>query len=213
MKNFNYVNKEETAPVREQMEEIIRQVQDEVRNHFTFQYFIVGSAKRNMITRDEKNNTGFDFDYNIQPNCDFNDYSPAEIKRILRLAFEKVGKKYGYTKCEDSTRVITIKQYAYGLYRSNEIFHSCDFAIVRKLGKTVQYIHYDKSTGRYYWENQPKEFYKIDDKVRYIKREKCWNDVIDEYIYLKRNNTDSEKKSRSLYAEAVNNIYNQLKNE
>jgi len=117
IKDFCYVQKDETKQKRKEIETIIREVQDEVRDDFTFQFQINGSAKRNMITKDVKSNTGYDFDYDIEPHCDFLLYSPEKIKRILRLAFEKVGRDYGYTRCEDSTRALTLKQYATGLIR------------------------------------------------------------------------------------------------
>ena len=210
MKNYEWVKKQEARPERDKIEKNIRLVQKEVYDYFTFQYRIVGSAKRNMITCDYSSNTGYDFDYNIEPNCDFDKYSPEEIKRILRQAFDEIGKRHGYSSCEDSTRVITLKQYNSLLITNKTIIHSCDFAIVRKKGKQWQYIHYDKPMNRYYWENQPKDFEGLEEKEKYIKKKGKWNDVKNEYLYLKKNNMDQEKKSRSLYAEAVNNIHDQL---
>ena len=211
MSHFEYVTKKETAAVREEIEEIIREVQDEVREHFTFSYQIISSTKRNMITRDAGSNTGFDFDYNIEPNVKGDAYSPKQIKEILRKAFEKIGREHGYTRCEDSTRVITIKQYDNSiLLFGTRIFHSCDFAILRRIGKKKEYIHYDKARGIYLWETQPEE-YRLDEKVEYLKENRLWQEVRDEYLELKNSNRDREKKSRMLYAEAVNNIYDQYK--
>ena len=211
-KDFCYVQKDETKQTRKEIETIIREVQNEVRDDFTFQFHIKGSAKRNMITKDVKSNTGYDFDYDIEPHCDFSLYSPEKIKRILRLAFEKVGRDYGYTRCEDSTRALTLKQYAAGLIRGDSIFHSCDFAIIRNGREKQEYIHFDKHKNQYLWEKQPDDFEGIDDKIDYIKKKGCWNDVRNEYIMIKNSNQDNDKKSRSLFAEAVNNVYNQLKN-
>ncbi len=52
----------------------------------------------------------------------------------------------------------------------------------------------------------------MEDKIEEIKRHKLWDDVRDMYIELKRNDVIG-KKSRSLFAEAVNNIYNEYLNE
>ena len=68
MHDFEYVPKEEWKPIRDELFEIIHRLQNEVRDDFTFQYHFVGSSKRNMITRDRKSNTGFDFDVNIEVN-------------------------------------------------------------------------------------------------------------------------------------------------
>ena len=122
MYHFEYVKRKEAAPTRADIEKIIHEVQDEVRDYFTFSYHIIGSTKRNMITKVARSNQGFDFDYDIEPNIKNDEYSPKQIREILRKAFEKIGKKYGYIKCEDSTRVITIKQYGTQVYIVNTIF-------------------------------------------------------------------------------------------
>lgn len=107
--DFRYVSKNEAKEVKKELLDIIHEVQDIVRNHFTFSYCFIGSSNRNMITYDAKSNVGFDFDVNIQVNDDDEEYTPAEIKRIIRLAFDQVVRRYGYDYCEDSTRVLTIK--------------------------------------------------------------------------------------------------------
>lgn len=68
MHDFEYVPKKEWKPIRDELLEIIRRLQNEVRDSFTFQYHFVGSSSRNMITRDRNSNTGFDFDVNIEVN-------------------------------------------------------------------------------------------------------------------------------------------------
>ena len=84
MYHYEYVPKEEWKPVYKELLEIIGKLQDEVREDFTFRFRFVGSSKRNMITRDPTTNTGFDFDVNIEVNDPDEDYSPEEIRRILR---------------------------------------------------------------------------------------------------------------------------------
>lgn len=93
--------------------EMITDVQDEVRNHFTFRFDVVGSYNMNMITYDAKSNIGYDFDFNIEVNDENEDYSAEEIKTILMDAFKKIGQQYGYRKVENSTRVITVKKINY----------------------------------------------------------------------------------------------------
>ena len=101
MYHFQYVSKNEIAPLKNQMIELIGLVQDEIRNYFTFQYEFIGSVKRKMVTCDVNSNIGFDFDVNIMVNDDDEEYSAKEIKQILMKAFNKYAYKYHYDFCED----------------------------------------------------------------------------------------------------------------
>ena len=66
MKHFEYVTKKEYGPIKEELIDLIRMVQDDVREHFTFRYDFIGSASRNMITREVGGNVGYDFDVFIR---------------------------------------------------------------------------------------------------------------------------------------------------
>ena len=113
MYHYQYVSKREAAPYKELLISIIHQVQNSVRDKFTFQFAFIGSSKRDMITYDPLTNKGFDFDVDIEVNDDDENYSPKDIRIILRNAFNKIAPIYGYSFCEDSTRVFTIKQVTY----------------------------------------------------------------------------------------------------
>ena len=52
--DFRYVSKNEAKEVKKALLDIIHEVQDIVRNHFTFSYWFIGSSDRNMITYDAK---------------------------------------------------------------------------------------------------------------------------------------------------------------
>ena len=127
MKEFEYVSKREYGPVKEDLVDLIHLVQDEVREHFTFRYDFIGSASRNMITREINGNVGYDFDVNIRVNDPDNSYSAKKIRNILKSAFDKHAKKFMYDDAEDSTRVITIKVKD---RKNSKILHSCDFDVV-----------------------------------------------------------------------------------
>ena len=90
MHDFCYVSKKEAAPVKAELLDIIHEVQDIVRDDFTFQFTFIGSSSRNMITYDRKSNIGFDFDINIEVNDDDENYEPKEIRTIIRKALDKV---------------------------------------------------------------------------------------------------------------------------
>lgn len=62
--------KKEAAPYRDEFLDIIHEVQNLLRDRFTFSYDFIGSSARNMITCDYKTNKGFDFDMNLHINDD-----------------------------------------------------------------------------------------------------------------------------------------------
>lgn len=205
MSNFKYVTKKEYQPVKNELIELINLVQDEVREYFTFRYDFIGSASRNMITRDEDSNVGYDFDVNIRVNDEEEDYNAKEIKQILMNGFNRYNHLFKYDYCEDSKRVITIKVKD---RRNSRILHSCDFAVVYDCNDgRQQYIHFNKSQQTYEWQYQPKGFYRLSEKIEAIKEAGHWQDVRDLYIDKKNNNTDPNKKSRSIFAETVAQVY------
>ena len=204
MHDFKYVTKNEAKPVKEDLYQILHEVQDIVRDYFTFSFTPVGSSKRNMITYDTKSNIGFDFDFNIEVNDDDEEFSPEGIRTILRNAIDRVAPRYGYKYCEDSTRVLTIKKVN---TFSSRIIHSCDFAIVYncKDGRQ-QYIRFDKANNKYSWEYQGKGFVGLEKKIEWLKKKKLWEELTDYYIFKKNNNNDTNKHSRSIFAESVNEM-------
>ena len=204
MHDFKYVTKNEAKPIKEDLYQILYEVQDIVRDKFTFSFTPVGSSSRNMITYDAKSNIGFDFDFNIEVNDDDENFTSKEIRTILRNAINRVAPKYGYKYCEDSTRVLTIKKVN---TFSSRIIHSCDFAIVYncKDGRQ-QYIRYNKADNQYVWDYQGKGFIGLDKKIEWLKKNKLWEESRDYYIIKKNNNDDSDKHSRSIFAEAVNEM-------
>ncbi len=210
---FEYVQKSEFMPIKEELEQIIHRAQDIVRDKFTFSYRYIGSSNRNMITCDYNSNIGFDFDVNIYVNDDDEEYEAKEIKHILMNAFNRAGSLAGYKPCEDSTRVFTMKFIDRKHY---SIHHSCDFCIVHDYTdesgiSRQQYIRVNKRDISYTWEDQPIG-YDLSDKEDWLKNNNYWNDVRDCYIHKKNSNIDPEEKSRSLYAEAVNEVYNYYHN-
>ena len=205
MHDFQYVSKSEYQPRKNDIIELLKEVQDEVRDQFTFRFDFIGSTKRNMITRDMKSPIGFDFDVNIEVNDDDEEYSATDIRNILRPIITRVSWKYGFNKCEDSTRVITIKMT--NTWRST-IEHSCDFAIV--YGN--QYIRFNKGTQTYTWEYQSKNHNDIEKRADILKKNGYWDEVRTVYLDKKNCNTNPDKHSRSLYFETINEVYKRYLN-
>ena len=216
MNHFEYVSKSKYMPVKKELIKIINQAQDELREQFTFDYKFIGSSSRNMITYDTKTNKGYDFDINIEVN-DFDEYySAKELKEILINTFNQVIKlNYPYASCQNNTRVFTIKVYEENpcciniiALRSPKIEYSCDFAIVNTINDHQQeYIRFNKNTHEYSWQMQCKG-YSLSKKEAYIKNNKLTNELRKIYLDKKNFNTNPNKKSRALYAEAVNELYN-----
>lgn len=214
MSEYEYVSKSEYAPVRKELEQIINRVQVYMRKNYglTFQFRLVGSGRRHLITRIKGGNRGYDFDYNLilTPPGDGYRYIAKAIKdefmTALKVALQ--GTKYSFP--QDSTSSITIKVYDKG---KTKIEHSCDFAI-------IYYGSNDGIDGYYLLRNhKPQQSYQfafrpsnfdIDEKVQEIIADDGWADIEDEYLLLKDINEGNRKHSFSLYAEAVNNVYNQM---
>lgn len=204
--DFRYVSKEQAKELKKELRNLIHDVQNEVREYFTFQYRLIGSASRDMITYDAKSNKGFDFDVNFYVNDDEERFTPEEIRQIFFEAIRKVSLHYGYSKFENSTRVITIKQVN---YFTSRIEYSCDFAIVYDCPDgRQQYIRYNKNNNRnpFSWVYQQKGYLLLDEKIEWINQKGIWGQLADYYIKKKNKNDDENKKSRAIFAEAVHEI-------
>lgn len=88
------------------------------------------------------------------------------------------------------------------------ILHSCDFAVVYDCDDgSQQYIRFNKNQNSYYWEYQPDDYYQLKKRIPAIKGKGLWQEVRDLYLNKKCNKRNYNKKSRSLFAETINEIY------
>ena len=208
MYHFEYVSKKELSPVKKELISIIKAVQNKVRQDFTFQFYFVGSVKRNMVTHDVKSNIGFDFDVDIHVNDDECNFSAKEIKLKIKSALDQIVPRFGYDYAEDSTRVLTIK---FKDRRNSRIVHGCDFAIVNDYidddgSERQQYIHFNKKRTLYFWEEQSQGFYLLEEKEDWIKDSGYGNEMRKLYLHKKNCNNNLKKHSRSIYAETIHEI-------
>ena len=81
MYHYEYVSRREAKPYKDEFIDIIHEIQNLLRDKFTFRYKFIGSSSRNMITCDFTTNKGFDFDVDFYINDDEEEYSAEEIKR------------------------------------------------------------------------------------------------------------------------------------
>ncbi|HHX70506.1 MAG TPA: hypothetical protein GX708_20940 [Gallicola sp.] len=209
--SYEYVPRSEYTPVREILEEIIRKVQYHMKPEYTFQFVLIGSGRKKLITREKGSNKGFDFDYNFVLQNVYEDYNePVDIRQNFFNIIQEVSKDYGY-KTEDSTTSITIKLVDQD---NKKIVHSCDIAIVEEIEDendvTSQWVYVrDKSKNKpsYTLRERPNS-YRYNNKISDIEGAGLWNELRDEYLKIKNKNHDSNKKSFQLFIEAINNVYN-----
>lgn len=210
---YEFVTKKEYAPIRSEIEEIIRKVQKILKKEdsdMTFQFRLIGSGGRHLITRIKGGNNGYDFDYNLVMNSNYT-WKPI-IRQSFFDAFQQAIKDTRFTAVENSTSVITIKQVD---KRHKKVIVSCDFSVVfypeDDDSGYYKYIRLNKSQQNYTWEIRNISRFN-NNKLNWLRNEYdgIWNDIKDEYLKLKNN--DSQKKhSFILYHEAINNIYSQYK--
>ena len=213
MPKYEYVPKNEYQPVREELEKIIKKVQKLLKNKFTFQFVLVGSGKKKLITREIGGNKGFDFDYNLILNNpdDEHYWKPDFAKQTLLKAFNQVVKNTDYDCPEDSKTAITIKVKD---INNSKIIHSCDFAIIyypnEDESNYYKYVRHDKKNNVYTWEIRNCSRY-YDDKLNWLKENirDYWTIIKNEYLKVKNNNKDTNKHSFQLYLETINNLFNQ----
>ncbi len=211
---YEYVKKSEYTPVRKELEQIIKRTQIEMRENYgiTFQFHLIGSGKRHLITRIKDGNNGFDFDYNLilsPPNNGYR-YDAKIIKQHFMTTLNTALQGTGYSFSKDSTSSITLKKVD---KNKKQIRHRCDFAI-------IYYGSNGNNDGYYYLRNnKTQQSYQfvfrslssnIDKKVHNIIKDDGWSYIEEEYFLLKNINEGNKKHSFSLYAEAVNNVYNQM---
>lgn len=207
--DYHYISKHDpkVKAAYKDLIQLLREVQNELRKDFTFQYRIVGSYSRDMITYDAKGNRGYDFDVDIYPNNYEGRFTPKQIKIKLKEAIDRYCKKYGYDAAEDSTRVLTIKVKD---TRNSRIEHSIDFAIIRECAdgeeKWQEYIRNNKKQRYYSWERQPKGYHLLPERIQWLHDEGLRQEVRDLYIDKKNANTAPHIHSRTIFANTMHEV-------
>ena len=213
MNKYEFVPKSEYQPLRIEAEKIIRKVQRLIRGQFTFQFKLVGSGSRHLVTRIKGGNGGFDLDYNLTiNNPDEDHYWKAEFAReTLFKAFQEAIKGTPFNKIENSTSSITIKNVD---KKNSKIVYSCDFEIMYfdDGHNYLKYARFNKNNGNYTWE--PRKYSEnIDYKIEIVLENYYWSAIKEEYLKLKNKNSDINKHSFQLYIEVINNLFNELEQE
>ena len=208
-RTYEFVPKSELNPVKDQVEGIINMLQDSMRVFgVTFTFKLVGSGGKNLVTRVVNGNTGFDFDYNLGIQKD-GDLSAKDLRLKVKRELEKLLQGTGYSTVSSGKQSMTFK---FIDHDNSRIVHSCDFALVNdyvdEVGDSIQEILiWQREDDTYIW-NKRSYAKNHSDKLSNLKANGLWQEVKDEYLKIKNNNQDKEKKSFSLFFEAINNVYN-----
>jgi len=206
-RTYEYVPKAELQPVKEQIEKIIRDLHTGLREEkVTFEVNLIGSGGKNLVTRVVDGNTGFDFDYNFVIQKD-NDLDAKDLRLLFVHKLGEIIANTRYSNVSNGKQSFTIRVVD---KLKSQIIHGCDFAIVNEYvddqNSFRQEILVQYANNLYHWEEkQISKNYTT--KVSNLKANGLWNEVRDEYLKIKNNNGDENKKSYSMYYEAVNNVY------
>lgn len=211
---YQFATKKDVQAANKWCRSVLIDVQNLVRDWFTFDFRLIGSGGKHLVTYNE--GQPFDLDYNIIIQKDKQELinNPRQIKSIFYDAFEKVFSEHingfdknGYAKLNNSTSVITLKHISKG-----KIEFSFDVAIMRKnKNGYLERIIFDKNTGNYIWNivKQSEDIYK---KANIVKKQCDWNEVRDRYLELKNYylSTDQDMKSFAIYTMVINEFYQTL---
>lgn len=209
MIEFEYVTKKEYAPAKKEILFIINKAQNILKEKYniTFQYKLIGSGRRHLITRVKGGNKGFDLDYNLI--LQRYDCSENKLREYFRIAFNKACKGTKFSFPENSTSVLKLKC----IGSNKKIKYSVDLAI-------VEYDTDDINDGYWYLKRNQHgkyvfEFRNLSRNIewklnRILEYKEGWGWIRDEYIKLKNKNRDTNKHSFCLYYESIHNVYNHI---
>lgn len=198
---YQYAKQSEVKKVSEVCEKILRKVQNTVRDYFTFQFCLIGSGGKKLVTQNTQDGA-FDLDYNIILQRDKQNLlnRPKEIKQLFVDAFNEIATEYGFNYANDSTSVITVR-----LVKDQRLVFSFDVAVTVEDNKGAFHrVTFDKKTGHYFW-NEVKHSKDYSEKFQWV-RERDWNGFKLKYLELKNMHLKRGDgvKSFSIFLEALN---------
>jgi hypothetical protein len=202
---YQYIEKDDRKVLTAICESILHNVQDLVRDYFTFEIKLIGSGEKRLITQNGA--TGyFDLDYNIILKRDKMGLisNPEEIRKIFLNAFNKFNPQYGFKYAQDSTSVITSR-----LVSGNQLRFSFDIAILSEGNNGNYYkLIYDKVSQRYIW-NEVRKSRDYAPKFKAIKEKGYWLQFKKRYLELKNAHLRKNDgiQSFSIFLETINEFY------
>lgn len=142
-----FVTRSELAPYKELFIDVFHDVQRICRKEhgLTFNFNLVGSAKRNMVVR--HHNKGFDLDYQLFLQKNSKNLSAKQIKNILMKLFKNYS-PLDFKRHEDSTSAITVKKVL-----KDKIEIGYDIVILKSVGNICEIIR--RQGQDYFWNELP----------------------------------------------------------
>lgn len=202
---MEYVTKAEIKPYRKIFFNSIENIRDEIKSKgITFIYRLVGSAKRNLVIKD--NNKGFDCDYQIIIKKNKNNLSPNEIKNIFSIFLNKELKKENFNPANNSTSSITFRK----VDKENNLrLFGYDIVILRNNNNDLEILRCKKDFQPIVclFEILP-DMKNSTENFKKIIGPKMWKTLREKYLekkilYLEK---DIERKSFQILNETVNEI-------
>lgn len=197
---IQFVTKSELAPYKELFMNVFHEVQKECRKQYglTFNFNLVGSAKRNMVVR--HHNKGFDLDYQLFLQKNKKGLTERQIKNILKILFDKYFPS-DFNNCEDSTSAITIKKVL-----KDKIEIGYDIVILKSTGNICEIIR--RKGQEYFWNELPdtKNYISNLSKIKgplWARLKNIYGQKIMQKHYGKRY---QDKKSFQILNEAINEV-------
>lgn len=204
--SYRFVAQKIVTVADEWCRNVLFDVQDYVRDYFTFDIRLIGSGEKRLVT--QNGNGPFDLDYNLLLQKDKKDLigNPQQIKNIFISAFKFVLKQRGINNysTKDSSSVITVNK----LDINNCVKFSFDVAIIVECDDEFFYRLTNDKNGninRYIWNRIPNSknyFFKF----KKIKEYGYWADFKERYLTLKNMHLSRNDgiKSFSIFLETLN---------
>lgn len=203
------------------MQSLCHRLKDEYDIGAGFQ--LVGSGGRNLILQNADEPVDLDYNLEIRRCEDFRDC--RGIKKCVRKAFNEALNEHRIGDCQDSTSCLTSPRIQFR--KGNRTEFSIDVCITMRNRAGHRLIH--EKTGiticdQYYW-NIVRNSEELEKKADWIKEHGRWAQLREEYLKIKNGylssggrsarpwNTHVNHPSFICYIQAVNNVYNQIRQQ
>ncbi|MCI8391307.1 MAG: hypothetical protein HFI35_11660, partial [Roseburia sp.] len=210
---YEYARKAEYAPARDELEKLIHDIQNRMQKQHNMSFFFrqMGSGRKHLITKKRWEQGGFEFNYVfILQNPRFDEYKAHIVQQNFMDAFREALKGIQYSMPVDTAYAITIQAVDRTVNKNR---YSCHFSILyygsQDGVKGFFYLRYNTILNLYEFSFSPLTT-DTDKKAREILQEGGWVLMRKEYLKLKNvyEAKETAKPSYSIYAEALNNVYN-----
>jgi len=181
----------------------------------TFEDKLIGSMSRKFVLV-EKGTKNFDFDYNLvlQNEAGYDD--PTELHEAFKDSLFYIRDEYNKHHPHNLMKVKPRKTVFTIIFSDDSSRYTCDLAIIGEECDEDDELHqyvviYNKHQNEaIYNERRHVDF---TDDIYYINDKGYNEDLKEEYLYLKNNNLNPNKKSFALFSEAINNVFTQMRND